>query len=142
MPQRNTLRQLFAEFQSKEAVDSALTAVLRGVDGVSIDSAGAGTGKGVLVQTMHNTWSRAARRRRTAGTTPSIQDEHITPVLRCRIRCLEVEPNARVRSQGGDIIVQFDWVEGDDRGLFESFISHVSRKLKEIAKASDVDMKE
>lgn len=134
------MRQPFVEFQSQETVESTVRAVLRDIDGVTADSTGASMRKGLLVQAMQNTWSRAARRRKNAGATSSVRGEHGIPALRCRIRCLETESNSGDGSQRSGMVVEFDWVEGDDRGLFESFTSHVSRKLKAVAKASDVDM--
>ena len=54
-----------------------------------------------------------------------IEGEHRAVVhLVCRIRC-----EREVAQGGAKVLLVFDWVAGEDRGLFESFTSHVERKV-------------
>lgn len=139
MPPRNTLRQPFSSFRSKVDLESSLSAVLHTIDGVSTERGGEDIQKGTLVQAAQNTWSRAARRRKLAGTTTSAEASQ-TPALRCQLRCIEIETNERHSGGCNNLMLEFNWVEGKDRGLFESFMSHVSKKLETVAKASEVEM--
>ena len=139
MPPRNTLRQPFNLFHSKGELESSLTTILNSIHRASVAGAD-DTQMSMLVQAAQNTWSRAARRRKLAGTIESSGTNPVDLALCCRIRCAEAETNDRCKSNNENLVLEFEWVAGRDRGLFESFMSHVSRKLNSVAKASDVEM--
>lgn len=92
----------------------------------------------LLVSAMENTWSRAARRKRNnadmdvdAGAPlPSSPAE---PALKCCIGWLSGtvrEYHEGVATAGSHMAtLEYDWVKGTDRALFESFFAHVSRKV-------------
>ena len=94
----------------------------------------------MLIRAIRNTWSRAARRRILAGATDPGKTESTCPALCCRIRSTKVETNERGKARDGNLTLEFEWVAGKDRGLFESFMSHVSQKLSLAMKDSDIDM--
>ncbi|OBZ66401.1 putative methyltransferase-like protein C27D7.08c [Grifola frondosa] len=134
MPLRNTFHQVFEQARSADNLAHTLRTVLASISGLSVrprddseDIAEAAQVSDVLVSATRNTWSRAARRRNGAASAPP---ESSAPVLVCRISCLESDSNGR-RSDGqaAGAILQIDWVKGIDRALFESFSSHVGRKV-------------
>ena len=70
--------------------------------------------KGDVVFLKRDTWSRAARRRQ--GTTMDSPAEQTT----VRLAVVQVE---------GKWTIEFHWIQGRNRQLFQSFCSHVSRKV-------------
>ncbi len=122
MPPRNTLQQPLPRATSVEEVLPILASVLASISGVSVLKR-LGTPAVVVTSATGNTWSRAARRKKQEA----MQVEGIHPVevaLVCRIRCQK-----DVAQNGSRVLLTFDWVAGKDRGLFESFASHVERKM-------------
>jgi len=124
MPSRNTLHHTFSGARSVDVLANTLRNVLVHIDGLSTASTTPATPKysstTMLVQVQSNTWSRAARRKRLAATVSAGQE---SPVLRCSIDC-------RSMVSGGTLCeIVFTWLEGKDRSVFESFTSHVNRKV-------------
>ncbi|KAJ8591203.1 S-adenosyl-L-methionine dependent methyltransferase [Rhizopogon salebrosus TDB-379] len=122
MPSRNTLHRAFPGALSADALASILRNVLAPIDGLLITSTDpatpAGSSTTMLVHARGNTWSRAARRR---GLPAAVSADQEPPVLRCSIECLsKVDTPCEI---------VFTWLEGKDRSVFESFTSHVSRKV-------------
>lgn len=136
MPARNTMRQAFTRFGSKVDLERSLAHVLQSIDGVQIMSHYGGDEGGTLVRATHNTWSRAARRRKVVTSDAAGEASQAGPGLYCKVRCQDEHSGSKPHSY----ILEFDWVCGKDRVLFESFTSHVTRKVETLAKTSDVDM--
>jgi len=122
MPSRNTLQHTFPGVRSADVLTSALRPVLALIDGLVVKFTTATTVEDssttILVHARGNSWSRAARRRRLPAIASGDQE---TPILRCSIGC-----RSKVDTPC-EII--FTWLEGKDRSIFESFTSHVSRKV-------------
>lgn len=79
----------------------------------------------MIISASENTWSRAARRKRKemVQVGPPAPDE---ARMICRIT------HEREAGRYGNTITNYlvlDWVKGRDRDLFESFASHVERKV-------------
>lgn len=119
MPSRNTLHHTFPSARSVDILASALRHVLALVDGLLVKSTTPGTSSTtMLVHARGNTWSRAARRRRLPTT---VNGNGELPVLHCSIECCsKVDIPCEIT---------FTWLEGKDHSVFESFTSHVSRKV-------------
>ncbi|KAI0759395.1 S-adenosyl-L-methionine dependent methyltransferase [Trametes elegans] len=117
MPARNTLRQPLPSTPSASHTAPLARAVLDSVDGLTVR--GCGTAKSaddvdLVVSATGNTWSRAARRKKRNAI--EMEDAPTAPRMVCRTRV-----------EDGQLV--FDWLKGTDRGLFESFASHVERKV-------------
>jgi hypothetical protein len=80
----------------------------------------------LLVCATQNTWSRSARRKKAAASI-QISDvgslETQTSALKCIFEC------AVGGAEQDTLILEASWVQGRDRHLFESFWSHICRKL-------------
>ncbi|KAH7924188.1 hypothetical protein BV22DRAFT_1166095 [Leucogyrophana mollusca] len=135
MPSRNTLRQPFPDSHSVEHLAEALKSVLELIDGVRYTPVEAVSTdcrpSAFTVEAATNSWSRAARRRKA-----SVEDgQTLMPTfaaLRCRIECLDNSwPGSGERRvvEGPRFKLEFVWVEGKERTFFESFVSHVSKKV-------------
>ncbi|KAG1750352.1 S-adenosyl-L-methionine dependent methyltransferase [Suillus paluster] len=128
MPPRNTLHRVFPGARSVDILAIALRNVLALIDGVSVASSAAPVASKnsstILVHARGNTWSRAARRRRLPETVCAQEPQ----VLHCSIECHEPSSSYILKDDIPCEIV-FTWVEGKDRSVFESFASHVSRKV-------------
>ena len=96
----------------------------------------------LLVSTIENTWSRAARRKRNnagmdvdAGAPlPSSPAE---PALMCCVGWLagtaqDGDHESLVTPGNHMGTLEYDWVKGTDRALFEGFCAHVSRKVGDL----------
>ncbi|CAA7268739.1 unnamed protein product [Cyclocybe aegerita] len=154
MPPRNTLSQPLSSTEVAsldfERVCTIVSDVLGLVDGVTaIERSESEKGeKGVFfVQARANTWSRSARRKKARlkdgvnegnSTTVSNASETIEggasnlsagtaePALTCSIRVLRP---AEAEIAESHYSLEFQWIFGRDRSLFESFASHVGRKV-------------
>lgn len=136
MPPKNTLKQPFPTCNSRDELWQETLRVLSSVEGSSMTDETTSTQLCLLLSATGNTWSRAARRKK--HTTPSEPGIHEpTSQLLCRIQCKD-GANGIARTGGPEL--GFHWVRGRDRALFESFMSHVARKIGTAVKAMDVDM--
>ena len=104
---------------------SILSSVLASVDGLIVRQLSPEKRfSDVVAAAGGNTWSRAARRKKRDAMPVELDSQpHPDIQLVCRI---QVSSNA---SGGVGVTLVFDWVAGTDRGLFESFTSHVERKV-------------
>ncbi len=143
VPLPNELQQ---SYQRPSLLDTALRSAVKGVlaniDGVSfvqldppslaIDSPNPppSTQLELFVKASRNSWSRAERRKRTAGASNAELNSPAAPMLTCIIRELaSVISTTAVDGETKKLVIQCSWIRGRDRGLFESFWSHVSRKV-------------
>ena len=120
MPLRNTLKQPLPPASDPSGLATLLSAIIRSIDGLIVKHQSQDPNVlDMTVSAYENTWSRAARRKRreAAHVNPAASDE---VRMSCRIRC-ETE-------EAIECLV-LDWVKGRDRSLFESFASHVERKV-------------
>ncbi|KAJ7185804.1 S-adenosyl-L-methionine dependent methyltransferase [Mycena filopes] len=121
MPPRNTLRQPFR--LPAQELESTLPTVLASVEGLRVEKAEASNSLRFTVYATKNTWSRAARRKNKQN--PEEQAAEVSaPNLVCRIECV-------FQHTGQDTFLEYQWIRGRDRPLFEGFASHVSRKISE-----------
>jgi len=146
MPSRTTLYQRVTQntnLLSSDTLYRALTRVLEAVEGVVVDlnsertdsgSKTGGVSSSILVTARENTWSRSARRKMMNATKSRMPDPPPTllSVMRCRITCGDGPcpgsmGDKRVTTSGPHLA--YLWVDGSDRGVFESFVSHVNRRL-------------
>ncbi|KAG2076730.1 hypothetical protein BDR04DRAFT_620493 [Suillus decipiens] len=127
MPSRNTLHHAFPGARSAGILTSALRNVLRLISGVTVASSTTPAiydhSSTMLVHARGNTWSRAARRGKLPET---VCVDRELPALRCSVECRE---RLSYTSSNTGCELLFTWVEGNDRLIFESFTSHVSRKV-------------
>lgn len=131
MPLRTTLYQSLSDISSSSLLSGILSQVLAGVDGVSVILDSSSSDDHVyLVQASANTWSRSARRRKVAA--PLRTDAHTQPtvVMQCRIQCQRgPSPTVTDNHKLHGVYLEYQWIEGKERGTFESFVSHVNRKV-------------
>ncbi|KAI0824476.1 S-adenosyl-L-methionine dependent methyltransferase [Trametes gibbosa] len=127
MPPRNTLCQPLPRAHSAAHASTAICATLASISGLRTRSTAPPASDSPLdaVLTLTtDTWSRAARRRTQRQMDVDARPPP-SPSLVCRIRC-EARPPA---SLDAPVSLVFDWLRGRDRALFESFASHVGRKV-------------
>jgi len=128
MPSRNTLHHAFPGARSADILTSALRNVLALIKGVTVASSATPVvhdhSSTMLVHARSNTWSRAARRGKLPEIVCAGQE---LPVLRCSVECRERSSFHTSNDIACELL--FTWVEGKDRLIFESFASHVSRKV-------------
>ncbi|KIK82447.1 hypothetical protein PAXRUDRAFT_832200 [Paxillus rubicundulus Ve08.2h10] len=131
MPSRTTLYQQIANIQSLELLYNTLRQVLADIKNASVkpELTGSDTGiPSILVQAMEVTWSRSARRKK--ATQPPLQTmSHQYLILQCRVNCAGGPPPGSEKQRAGGLYLEYQWVDGSDRGVFESFVSHVNRKV-------------
>lgn len=142
MPPRNSLRQPIPNIQPGQDVSETLIDVLNSIEGLKIleknppqqRSSSDAQIVHFVVEAAKNTWSRSARRKKVNTEEKSHVDIAATedPGLTCRLRISgEVESaQSSRRSSTAGCMLQIDWIRGKDRGLYESFVSHVGRKLQ------------
>jgi len=137
MPSRNTQTQSFPNC-SFHVLSDILDQNLRLLDGVSTSNTDTGSvGNGVtssstlrtlFVEAEGNAWSRSARRsrRRIDSSTISPGSSTRQPTLTCSVRVIEPSDQA---AEGQSLVLEIQWLYGTDRTLFESFASHLWRKV-------------
>lgn len=133
MPAHNTIQQTYTPETSLDILSTAITSALASIEGVSsrpLQSRGLHSFPNdlcldVLVSATGDTWSRAARRRQMRGATMEV-DEETAQALVCRVTCAACSQGT---GSSGGAVLQCHWVKGRDRTLFESFASHLSRKV-------------
>lgn len=127
MPAHNTIQQTYSQETSIGSLIAVVTSALTSIDGVSsrpldprsIHSPPPEPCLDILVSATTDLWSRVARRRQAREANMEV-DPASTPALVCRVLCAAYTRGA---------VLQCDWVKGRDRKLFESFASHLSRKV-------------
>ena len=136
MPSRNTLTQSFPNC-SFHVLSDILDQNLGLLDGVSTstnpgsvgtDSVASSTLKTLFVEAEGNTWSRSARRSRRRIDSPTISpaSSNRQPTLSCSVRVIETSDQA---AEGQSLVLEIQWLYGTDRTLFDSFASHLWRKV-------------
>ena len=118
MPPHNTIRQLLGSVDGREAFQK-LKHVLSTTEGVTIINEYSTSDEVTIkLTTTGNTWSRAARRKKLrAPSSDTSQGTTLSPVKHVFQIVLSHKQ------------LEFNWVRGQDRALFESFCNHISRKI-------------
>ncbi|KAJ7599347.1 S-adenosyl-L-methionine dependent methyltransferase [Mycena floridula] len=111
LPPRNTLVQPLSE---GAAPATRLGQVLSSIEEAQIEQKESSDEALFFVQVTQDTWSRAARRQRQRGLVTISGEPMIFSV---------------VLKSGNSPVLQYQWVLGHDRPLFESVCSHISRKM-------------
>ena len=136
MPSRNTLTQSFPNCsfpmlsdildQNLRLLNGVLTNTIPGSVSDSVSSSS--TLKTLFVEAEGNTWSRNARRNRlrTNSSTVSPTSSTRQPTLTCSVRVIET---SNLAADGQSLVLEIQWLYGTDRTLFQSFVSHVWRKV-------------
>ncbi|KIL56479.1 hypothetical protein M378DRAFT_89211 [Amanita muscaria Koide BX008] len=94
----------------------------------------------LLVYAKQNMWSRSARRQRGRETGHKANDKGCAvggpltsiPATLDGLLCgIEIKaPLIKQEQQDVEMEFVFQWVHGQDRSMFESFVNHVTRKMK------------
>ena len=115
---------------SLELVQDRLVDVLTRTKDMAYGSHGApGTGTWfAIARATGDTWSRAARRKK-------IQDNQSTRGAECELQLICKMSVGNIENDNSTSI-EFQWIKGRDRGLFESFMSHIGRKVGDALKSS------
>jgi len=142
VPPHNCLYQPFSSEHTVAQLRGAVQQVLDAIEGVTwspneqeVESNGQRspapeTSPRMVVRAAQNTWSRSARRKKKAAMEEQSDalaalslGQVVEPILRCSMKCMDnVE----------ELELEYTWMEGDDRGVFESFASHVNRKVGDL----------
>lgn len=127
MPARNTLRYSFP--QTAIEVCDALSGALATIESIIVssqDSSSPSTNNALIVRMAHDTWSRAARRKKRSRG-PAMLPESMNGE-----RLVVSVISVLVADKPMTTVLQFDWVKGhsNQRATWESFVSHVERKVK------------
>ncbi|KAI1790020.1 S-adenosyl-L-methionine dependent methyltransferase [Ganoderma leucocontextum] len=132
MPPRNTLKQRLPQTANATQLAPVLSATIGSTDGVIVHNPAQDPSiLDMIVSAYENTWSRAARRKRkeVVQIDPAVLGE---TRMTCRIRYEREEAGAHETIVTDYLVLH--WVKGIDRGLFESFASHVERKVVDALK--------
>lgn len=138
MPSRTTLYQQVPNVRSSELLYTTLLRVLGGIEGVHAtaepsDSVPAKI-LSVLVTAVEITWSRSARRKKTSRSLQQTSQRSI--IIQCRISCMNDPHPVGEKQQVKGLHLVYQWADGSDRGVFESFVSHVNRKVTAMEQGS------
>lgn len=134
MPTRRSLSHSCRRMVTHDELKNTLVNVLLNIEGVLINegclTAESEATSCIMVNASANTWSRAARRKRLGKTTalPDDTGEQNATVERSLVCRLELFVRDVERGKE-EAMVLFHWTKGRDRQTFESFVSHVSRKI-------------
>ena len=116
IPARNELRGPLPHASSIEVATDVLADILASMVGISLGRDDRDDRPSFVVRGTGNTWSRAARRgNRSAAASNGC--------MMCRIT---VESGVLK-----GIELEFQWVRGEDRALYESFCNHIGRKVEQ-----------
>ena len=127
MPSRTTLYQQATDVRSLEHLYNKLLQVLGAIQGVHVNSEPTDSTEvpSVIVMATDITWSRSARRKKTSR--PILHEGCV--ILQCRITCEDGSYPIGEKQQGTGFHLVYQWVDGSDRGVLESFVSHINRKI-------------
>jgi len=117
MPPHNTIYQPFTSVDGT-VVFQKLKQVLSSTEGVTVVQEHFTPDEVTIKLTATgNTWSRAARRKKLNAPSGETSETTSSPVaLVCQITLSHK-------------YLEFNWVRGRDRALFDSFCNHISRKV-------------
>lgn len=131
MPSRTTLYQQVPSVWSSEFLYTTLLRVLGAIDGVHVTPEASDSGStkipSVLVTGTEITWSRSARRKKTSR--PLQQTSQGSIIMQCRINCVDGPRPIGEKPHVVGLHLVYQWVGGSDRGVLESFVSHINRKI-------------
>ena len=87
----------------------------------------------LFIEAEGNTWSRSARRsRRQNDSSTTLENTRTSssrqPALTCSVQVIDTPTQATGIAEPC-LALEFQWLYGTDRILFESFVSHVCRKV-------------
>jgi len=118
MPSHNTIRQPLNSVQGTVAFQK-LRQVLSTTEGLTVIQEDSTSDEVTIrITATGNTWYRAARRKKLKE--PPRETSHETTLSPVALICqMNLSHNQ----------LEFNWVRGRDRALFESFCSHISRKV-------------
>ncbi|KZT09695.1 S-adenosyl-L-methionine dependent methyltransferase [Laetiporus sulphureus 93-53] len=141
MPVRNTLQQPYPT-ATIEQLASTLSTTLASVEEISVRSLSplnhSIAATDVVVTAVRDTWSRAARRKKpNADAMQSDAPVELSAALLCRVTCVEQNEARSKKRRDEGMFLEFNWVKGNNRALFESFTSHVGRKVSAGLACSD-----
>ncbi|KAH0833906.1 hypothetical protein J3R83DRAFT_11090 [Lanmaoa asiatica] len=130
MPSRTTLYQQVTNIRSPELLYNKLLQVLGEIEGVHVNSERADSTEvaSVLALATEITWSRSARRKKMTHPI-SQKTSQGAIILQCRITCADCAYPTGEKQQVTGLHLVYQWVDGSDRGILESFVSHVNRKV-------------
>ncbi|KIK05303.1 hypothetical protein K443DRAFT_360261 [Laccaria amethystina LaAM-08-1] len=80
-----------------------------------------------LIRSAEDTWSRKARRQ--PATSSAFRDQ--SPM------CLVCSVGIRYSSENSELSLESQWIVGRDRKMFESFVSHIGRKVAATTQSQD-----
>lgn len=130
MPPPNCVSYLFTNFGSRAELVTKLKSVIADLDGVTLHHLEKSEGSPLIVEAERNTWSRAERRKRARVASHNVDERgegdraHGTRMV-AQFMTSEEDNDGREFSQ----TLMGRWFKGDDRVLWESFWSHLIRKL-------------
>jgi len=129
MPSRTSLYQHVANVRSSELLYNTLLQVLGAIEGIRVTSEPTDSiTLSVLVMATEITWSRSARRKKiTHQLSQKLLQGSI--IMQCRITCADGPHPIGEKQQALGPHLVYQWVDGSDRGVLESFVSHVNRKV-------------
>lgn len=146
MPLRNILRQPLKSAYSLEELTRAVQTILTAIEGAEtkLNPSPEGDASSLTTHVLGDTWSRAARRKKLNGGL-TLLAQGSKPALSCRVRINDgavslAGAHIQQTAEKATATLEFHWVRGVDRALFESFMSHVSRKVVEVLRLRDVEM--
>ncbi|KAG8216218.1 hypothetical protein J3R82DRAFT_8256 [Butyriboletus roseoflavus] len=137
MPSRTTLYQQTTDVRSLELLHNKLLQVLGAIQGVHVNSERTDSTEApsVLVMATEITWSRSARRKKMSRLI-SQETSQGSIILQCRITCADGSYPIGEKQQVTGLHLVYQWVDGSDRGVLESFVSHVNRKVTAVESGS------
>ena len=50
-------------------------------------------------------------------------------IMQCRITCADGPHSIGESQQASGLALMYQWIDGSDRGVLESFVSHINRKV-------------
>lgn len=138
MPSRNTLHQTFRLSRTSESEvipTDILHDCLASINDVSISQPQKEDPSIFIIHATRDTWSRSARRKKAVVATLPL-----APVLSSSLVCSvlwndtgslqrETKDADNIGTSMYQISLEFQWIEGKERSLYESFSSHVGRKV-------------
>lgn len=127
MPSRTSLYQHVASVRSLEHLYDTLLLVLKAIEGIHVTSESSYSSKSVLVMATEVTWSRSARRKKLAPRDS--QKTFMGSIIQCRITCADGPHPIGEKQQALGPHLVYQWIDGSERGVLESFVSHVNRKV-------------
>ena len=130
MPSRTSLYQHIANIRPLELLYNTLLQVLGAIEGVFVTPEFSDSTKipPVLVIATEVTWSRSARRKKMAPQE-SQKSSPQSIIMQCRITCADGPHPIGEKQQALGPHLVYQWIDGSDRGVLESFVSHVNRKV-------------